>query len=159
MKLLPNVPVGRSGVVILWQLADRLAVGQAGLNYFFLELTTTDCYVCSLLRSFFSSNPYSLFVWIHQLLIPPTPRADATTPAKALYGDDRNTGTRQMPKVSSAIAEVYHCRILAEVQLAHNRRHKIRAAGECSHADWGTVHPTPPHAPSLYDSTQVHTPP
>ena len=39
----------------------------------------------------------------------------------SLYGDDRNTGTRQTPKVSFAIAEIYHCRILASVQLAHDR--------------------------------------
>ena len=33
----------------------------------------------------------------------------------SLYGDDRNTGTRQTPKVPFAIADIYHCRILAEV--------------------------------------------
>ena len=27
-----------------------------------------------------------------------------------------------MPKVSSAIAEIYHCHMLAKVQLAHDRR-------------------------------------
>ena len=124
-------------------------------GYLFLELTTTaltvtfarstHTYTCTyaLLCSFFSSNPSSLFVWLHQLLIPPTPRADATTHPQSysdpssstlrtvhthqtsnkataktvfsLYGDDRNTGTRQTPKVSSAIAEIYHC-------LTHNRR-------------------------------------
>ena len=39
----------------------------------------------------------------------------------SLYGDDRNIGTRQTPNFSSATAEIYHCRILAEVQLAHDR--------------------------------------
>ena len=54
----------------------------------------------------------------------------------SLYDDDRDTGTRQTPKVPSAIAEIYHCRILAEVQLAHDRRQimdRPRAVGECPH--------------------------
>ena len=83
-------------------------------------------------------------------IIPPTPRADATAHPRSylhpssstlstvhthqtssegtektvfsLYGDDSDTGTRQTPKVSFAIMEIYHCRILAKVQLAHDRR-------------------------------------
>ena len=137
-----------------WQLAE------AGLRFSGVD-HTTDWYVCSLyaripyapyalLRSFFSSNTSSLFLWLHYLLIPSTPRANATThpqsysdpssstlstvyihqtlneaTAKAvfsLYGDDHNAGTRQKPKVSSAIAGIYHCRVLAEVPLAHDCR-------------------------------------
>ena len=54
----------------------------------------------------------------------------------SLYGDYLNTGYRQTPKVSSAIAEMYHCRILAEVQLAHDHRQimvQAQGAGECSY--------------------------
>ena len=132
--------------------------------YFFLELTTTYCYVCSLYARIRIRTPTLLlflkpiFIICMASLIPPTPRTDATTnpqsysdPAPStlrtvhthrtsrevtakivfsLYGDDHNTGTRQTPKVSSAIAEIYHCRILAEVQLAHDcRQIMVQAQG------------------------------
>ena len=56
-------------------------------------------------------------VRIHQALSEATAKT-----VFSLYGDDRNTGTRQTPKFCSEIADIYYCCILAEVQLAHERR-------------------------------------
>ena len=61
----------------------------------------------------------------------------------SLYGADRNSGPRQTPKFSSATAEIYHCRILAEVQLAHDRLQilgQAQGGGSVPHADRRTVH-------------------
>ena len=113
-----------------------------------MELTTTDCYVLRIRTPAFLLflKPSSLFVWLHYLLIPPSPsrcdhspshtqthrlqrlaqrthirrqakRLQRPSSVPSLYSDDRNTGTGQTPKVSSAIAEIYHCRILAELTI------------------------------------------
>ena len=163
--------------------------------YFFL---TTDCYVCSLYaRIRIRTLAFLLFLinCMASLVVNPTDAASrcdhsptvilrpssstlrtvhthqtsSKATAKTVLSDDRNTGTRQTPKVSSAIANIYRCRILAEVQLAHDRRQimvqtqgggrVLLRAYECVPTDWGTVHPTPPHASSSYDSTQLHTTP
>ena len=86
----------------------------------------------------------------------------------SLYGDHLNTGSRQTPKVSSAIAKIYHCRILAEVQLAHDYLQimvQAQGAGECSYEPMNVYMPTEglytlPHhmyhrRPTPHNSTQL----
>ena len=104
-------------------------------------------------------------------------RLQRPSSVSSLYNDDRNTGTRQTPKVSSAIAEMYHCRILAEVQLAHDRHQimvQVQGGGrvllctsECVRANWGTYtlhhhmhhRPTTPHkSTQLLDSSHCDKP-